>query len=224
MKIVGVDVGRANTGIIIYDFNKKRIEHAGTISLPIQKMRNEEKMNPKAWRLMTMYGKMCEILGRWAGREGGLAVIEDYAYGDVNITLEQFRKMDKMALEVGESHGVCYAALATWRIPFIKVAPTQLKLFITGNGSCEKPEIMKVLQPMYEDKIDCDLKDDHQYDALGLAHMGRYYVTFCKNSSVFTEGTYEYSVMVELAYKSEHRNITNWISKLNLKQKVKIRL
>jgi len=52
-------------------------------------------------------------------------------------------------------------------IPFIIVAPSQLKKFVTGKGTCQKSMILREVYKRWE----VDAKDDNQADAFGLAKM-----------------------------------------------------
>ena len=54
-------------------------------------------------------------------------------------------------------------------IPFVIVAPTTLKKFITGKGNVKKDQIMLEVFKRY----DVDLTDDNLCDAFGLAMIGR---------------------------------------------------
>jgi len=207
VKTIGIDIGRANTGLVIFDNDEKSIVANATIQLPIAKVRKVSPFNATSHRLYFLQQNLKTfILGPGGFKKGdkALAVIEDYAYGDQRMTLEQFRKMDKMSLEVGEAHGIVYAALAEIGIPMIKVAPSQMKYFIAGDGQCEKTQIIKTMHKTYRVPLD----DDHQYDALALCHMGRYYIIFCSSPGVIKEGTYEYNTMINIAFDMRHAAVS----------------
>lgn len=211
MKYIGYDIGRANTGITIYDSISK-VVHYMTVELPISKVRSRALFNPTSCRLdllkEAVTAFMCAHLdvrlrdndSQYNIEEDCLAIVEDYAYGDQKITLEEFRKMDKMSLEVGETAGVIYQTIFNFGIPMIKVAPSQMKYFVTGNGRCEKTQIIKAMYEIYK----VSMEDDHQYDALALCHIGRYFTLFCKNQEAIPEGTYEYNVVTRLAYDQKY--------------------
>jgi Holliday junction resolvasome RuvABC endonuclease subunit len=143
--------------------------------------------------------------------QSALAIVEDYAYGDSTISIEEFRKMDKMSLEVAEAYGVILSILASYSVPTIKVTPSQMKYFVTGDGHCQKTDIIKKMYKIY----DVVMNDDHQYDALALAHIGRYFVLFCQNQNIIPEGTYEYNVIVRLAYDQKYTMVSKELG-LNL--------
>jgi hypothetical protein len=179
-----------------------------TIELPISKMRPKALFNPHSCRLNELKHGMTYFIRSHVdtGCDGEecIAIVEDYAYGDQKISLEEFRKMDKMTLELGEVHGVVYQSLYDMSIPMIKVAPSQMKYFVTGNGRCEKTAVIKAMYEQYK----VSMEDDHQYDALALCHIGRYFVLFCTNPSAIPEGTYEYNVVTRLAYDQKYVGIS----------------
>jgi len=216
MKLIGIDVGRANTGIVIYDADLKKVIENITIEIPIAKARREFFFNPSSGRLLFIYNEVGRILKKVLTIEDlkigqSLAIVEDYAYGKNKISIEEFRKMDKMSLEVGEAHGAVYIALRELNIPMIKVSPTQLKCFITGDGTSGKSEVIRFGSIIYHEMLD----DDHQYDALALCHIGRYYIVYCKNQKSIEEGSYEYNAIVGIAYQPRFANVSK-IFGLNL--------
>ena len=206
MKVFGFDPGRANTGMIDFNMDNKKVENFDTIELPIAKMRNEIPFNQVAHRLKLLQNAVYEFIVKGIERtkDMPLAVIEEYTYGDMGLSYEEFRKADKDVLGVGETHGAIMAVLAGFRIPYIKVIPSQMKYFITGNGHCTKMEIIKAMAKEYQVAMD----DDHQYDALALVHIGRYFLAFCKNPTVITEGSYEYNVIVNIAYNQRYVGVS----------------
>ncbi len=217
MKHIGVDIGRANTGVTIYDSILKTVRSM-TIELPIHKMRSKALFNPHSYRLSearnTFISFVCnhvdiDMLGHQG--EKCIAIVEDYAYGDKKITVEEFRKMDKMSLELAEVYGVIKEALFAMEIPIVMISPSQLKYFVTGNGRCEKTAIIKEMFRIYK----ASLSDDHQYDALALCHIGRYFTLFCQNQKAIPEGSYEYNVVTKLAYDEKYSPIAKMFG-LNL--------
>jgi hypothetical protein len=217
MRLFGIDIGRAETGYASYDTDTKEVFLSNTIALPIGKMRKESMgINPSAYRLARFRTAFQEDIykaqnGFFHGeteRAECFAMIEDYAYGDQQITLEDFRKMDKMSLEVAEMSGVVYEVMASRGIPYYKVAPSQLKCFVTGDGRCEKLDMVKALQPKYG----CNLDTHHEYDALGCIHVLRYLFAYLKNPDALKDGTYEKNVCIQLAYDTKYASITGMIS------------
>jgi Holliday junction resolvasome RuvABC endonuclease subunit len=211
LKLLGFDPGRANTGLAALDTDTRDIGFK-TISIPIYKARRMSPINPTSYRLFSLHKELKKWISAYTTQKGHiLAIVEDYAYGDQKMTLENFRTMDKMSLEVGEAHGVIYQTLFSYGIPMIKVAPSQMKYFITGNGRCEKTEIIKRMHAQYG----VPMEDDHQYDALALVHIGRYFVLFCKDQKAIPVGSYEYNVITGLAYQEKYAPIAQMFG-LNL--------
>ena len=213
MRLFGIDVGRAETGYCAYDIEKKEIVLSETIALPIAKMRSRtNNINPSAYRLTKFKEVFMEDIfkARVGFESNSFAMIEDYAYGDQSITLDDFRKMDKMSLEVAEMHGVVYETLADLKIPYYKIPPSQLKCFVTGNGRCEKADMIKALHEEYK----CDLNTHHEYDALGCIHVLRFLIAYVKNPSVFHDGTYEKMVCTQLSYDAKYSGVTALIRKI----------
>lgn len=225
MLIIGLDIGRANTGIVVWSVEDKRIVVNETLKLNLNKMRKEYPENPQARRLSLVEEHLYLLLNKLKNKdERVFAVIEDYAYSADNIwpilkskksagdkikdILSMLRNMDRDPFALSEVHGVIYSQLAMFKIPYVKVAPTQMKRFIAGKGNADKPEIMHILSKAYE-----VLDDDHQFDALALCHMGRYYVAWCKNSKSLPSG-YKRETITSIALDDRHLNVTNWMGRL----------
>lgn len=207
VKVFGFDIGRANTGMSVYDVDNKKITDFKTVSLPIAKVRTISMHNPEMLRLAMLYNATLAFIKKNISddeKQKSLAVVEDYAYGVTGMTNDELRKIDKKSLEVSEAHGVVYAAIAMMGLSTIKVEPTRMKLFITGNGRCEKTDIIKKMNEIYG----VNMQDDHQYDSLGLVHIGRYFIVFCKNQGAIKEGSYEYNVCVDLAFNRKHLDVS----------------
>ena len=88
-----------------------------------------------------------------------IAVIEGIAYGIIRSrSLSQLSGLNYMVRE--------YLLLRD--IPFIIVAPTTLKKFITGKGNCAKDVMLLETYKRYG----VSFKDDNLADAYGLARIG----------------------------------------------------
>lgn len=59
--------------------------------------------------------------------------------------------------------------LALRKIPVIDVSVKTVKLFATGNGAAEKPEVMAAMRELWPH---ANIRDDNQSDALALATIG----------------------------------------------------
>jgi Holliday junction resolvasome RuvABC endonuclease subunit len=211
MLLIATDVGRANTGLVIYDTEDKDVILNRTISLQLAKMREQSRnINPSAWRLSKLQTEYTTaILSKYTISDelNAVGVVEGYAYGDANMTLEDMRNIDRASLELAECHGIVYSTLAMLKIPFYVIAPTQMKLFVGGDGHCEKTDIIKAMHNQYG----VNLKTDHEYDALGLIHMLRYLVAYIRNSDALPE-CYEKRVCEQLVYDTRFVGITSSIT------------
>jgi crossover junction endodeoxyribonuclease RuvC len=90
------------------------------------------------------------------------AALEGYSIRSVN-----------RPFDLGEVGGLVRLALYDASIPFIVVAPTQLKKFVTGDGDASKEKVQEWLRK----KWNVDLSQDDQADAFGLAQVARVYRT-----------------------------------------------
>lgn len=94
-----------------------------------------------------------------------LVVFESYSYDSVG----------KAKIQLGEVCGslkhVCYSR----NIPFIVVAPTTLKKFISGKGNATKEDMFTATSKRYGVVLD----DDNICDAFGLYKVGRALLAYC---------------------------------------------
>lgn len=90
-----------------------------------------------------------------------LAVIENYAFGASH----------KLA-EIGELGGVARLVLKKAGIPYIQVAPTTLKKFVTNSGVAEKGAVMVAILQSFGVAI----SNNNEADAFGLAKFGEFYL------------------------------------------------
>lgn len=101
-----------------------------------------------------------------------LAVIEGIAFGIRKTTsLSQLSALNYMVREK------CYSN----KVPFIIVAPTTLKKFITGKGNIKKDVILLEIFKRY----DIEFYDDNLGDAYGLAKIGELILSKKTDSPVF---------------------------------------
>jgi len=209
--------GRQHSGITAWDIDKKEFIDNITINIPIAKARKQCTFSPQSYRLF----KIGESLGKFIlttdGVKNGIAFMENYIY-DFRMTLEDFRKMDKQALLFAEVHGVIMYTFQLYNIPCIKIPPTRLKRFVTGNGDAEKSDMMLKINNLYG----YDFGDDHQYDAAGLVHIGRHYMVFAKDPyGLDGADTYRRSTIREIAEDNENIKILTMLrTQYNIKEPV----
>lgn len=89
-----------------------------------------------------------------------LAVIENYAFGATN-----------QLAQLGELGGICRLILHRNDVPFIEVAPTTLKKFVTGKGNSEKNAMMLQCYKLWN----VEFSDNNEADAFALAKFGQCY-------------------------------------------------
>lgn len=108
-----------------------------------------------AERLVYIRRRVYDLVQRYGP---GLLVIEGYAFG----------ARGRLA-DIGELGGVVRVLLHVLRLPYIVVAPTLCKKFVTGSGSAGKDAMM-----MYCLKHGwAETQNNNEADAVGLAKFGR---------------------------------------------------
>ena len=160
MKIVstGVDLSLTGTGVVTLEDGKLIREY-----LIKSKPRGDKPVD----EVDRLYEILCEVLieiGRFdriTGKAGGIpdiVVIENLAFMAKGTSLTQL---------AGLSH-LLRNELRIMEIPFLMVAPTTLKKFVTGNGAAKKDVIMMEIFKRYG----VTMLDDNKADAYGLAQIG----------------------------------------------------
>ncbi len=87
-----------------------------------------------------------------------LILIENFAFGAVN-----------KAHDIGMLHGVIRYGLYRRGIPYLLVAPGQVKKFATGKGNSEKNLVIRAVFQRFGIEAD----DDNAADAVTLLHIGK---------------------------------------------------
>lgn len=87
-----------------------------------------------------------------------LVIIENFAFGAVN-----------KAHDIGMLHGVIRYGLYRRGIPYLLVAPGQVKKFATGKGNSEKNLVIRAVFQRFGIEAD----DDNAADAVTLLHIGK---------------------------------------------------
>ncbi len=87
-----------------------------------------------------------------------LILIENFAFGAVN-----------KAHDIGMLHGVIRYGLYRRGIPYLLVAPGQVKKFATGKGNSEKNLVIRAVFQRFNIEAD----DDNAADAVTLLHIGK---------------------------------------------------
>lgn len=144
--VLGLDLSLRASGYVKLE-NNKIIEQKLIKSKPVDKFPIDELK-----RLMTIRDKVNM-------ENADIAIIEGIAFGIRKTTsLSQLSALNYMIREK------CYIN----NIPFVIVAPTTLKKFITGKGNMKKDVILLEIFKRY----DVEFYDDNLGDAYGLARIG----------------------------------------------------
>ena len=115
------------------------------------------------------YKPMSNRYARFAHYSRDIAALVD-AYGVDLVVIEGYAYAGKFNNALQYELGACIRMrLYQDEVPFVEVAPTSLKKFVTGKGNCKK-DLM--LLEVYK-RWDFDTSDDNEADAYGLAQMGR---------------------------------------------------
>ncbi len=96
-----------------------------------------------------------------------LAVIEGYAMGYGG------KGTPGRVFNIGEWGGVARLFLYDQDIPMLIVSPSSLKIFATGNGHAEKPEIVQAITELWG----YDVPQDDEADAFVLMMLGEAYLS-----------------------------------------------
>lgn len=203
LTIIGVDPGRRHTGICAWSMREKRVVGNMTFNMSVDQARKESPFNPEWWRLHCLRGEIVQFCEDFPNPVG---VIEQYPfYG--KMTKEDFEKMDKSIMDLAETHGAIQCALAQLNAPSVKVTPTQVKCFVTGNGAADKRQVIKSVFAMYGTA----LEDEHQFDAMCMCHIGRYLVVFIVDPWRLKKGTYEYNTCNDIKMYFKHKGFAEAI-------------
>ena len=157
--VLGLDLSLRSSGVIKLEndkiINQRLIKSKPTGKLPIDELK----------RLMAIRDEV-DI------ENISLVVIEGIAFGIRKTTsLSQLSALNYMVREK------CYSN----KVPFIIVAPTTLKKFITGKGNIKKDVILLEIFKRY----DIEFYDDNLGDAYGLAKIGESILNEKTDSPVF---------------------------------------
>jgi len=152
MKVLGLDTS-TKTGAVVVDF----FGHDGPITNGFKILFAEELEHKKLKdleRCAALAGDVIEIMET---HTPDLAVIEGYGYGNANtlVTL----------VEIGT---IIRYFLKQYQLPYVVVAPTTLKKFVTGKGNATKDQMMLQVYKRWRYEADTN----NIADAVGLAMTG----------------------------------------------------
>lgn len=154
--IIGLDLSLVGTGVIVLKEGKLDCEQ-----LIKSKPLSDKSYTAETRRLMKIRDTIAEIVD---AKKPTLAVIEGMAFSIRSTTaLTQLSGLNYMTREM----------LMTKNVPFIIVAPTSLKKFVTGIGNAQKDVMLLETFKRYSISFaDQNLCDAHGLARCGLALLG----------------------------------------------------
>ena len=112
-------------------------------------------------RLAYIRGEIIYLMNAYAP---DVVVMEGYNYGAARGKGPPGRLFD-----IGELGGVIKILAWDRSLPMLIVPPASLKMFVTGNGIAQKPEMEATVKVQWHAKV----KDDNQADAVGLFYFAQ---------------------------------------------------
>lgn len=153
MKIIGLDLSLVASGVILLDGDKIRIKEV-VKSKPSSKLPIDELD-----RLLKIKETIFKLIANEAGHVD-LILIEGLAFMARNTTaLVQLSGLNYLIREMARENNV----------PFVIIAPTTLKKFVTGKGNCQKDLMLLETYKRYNEEF----LDNNLCDAFGLAKIGQ---------------------------------------------------
>lgn len=153
--VIGLDMSLEGTGVAIIrgGHDVKIGEHC----LTRHNVARMQTIKPSLTGPERLHSIKRTLLDLFAEVHPALVVIEGYAHG------ASFK-----AHALGEVGGVARLAMWEHHIPFVEIAPKQLKLYASGYGGSTKPQMRKAILQRWG----VDIKDNNQVDAYALAQLG----------------------------------------------------
>lgn len=148
MKIIGFDPGTDRIGVGILEKNTNTITYTTSFLLPIK------KSSVFGETLFQIEREIKKILKKHQPSVGGIETLF-------------FSKNKTTALSVAAARGIILKTLAENKIPYLEIAPTTVKKFITGSGRAEKRTVAKMVGILL--KIETKKMIDDESDALAIA-------------------------------------------------------
>jgi Holliday junction resolvasome RuvABC endonuclease subunit len=155
IRSIGLDLSLVGTGVVILE-NGKIVAQELIKSKPVGDKPIDELERIR--KIVRQINDSVSRNGPYADEVGLIAVIEGLAFMAKGTSLVQLSALNYMTR----------AMLAEHYIPFVIVAPTSLKKFVTGNGASKK-DVMLI--ETYK-RWGVTILDDNVNDAYGLAQIG----------------------------------------------------
>lgn len=88
-----------------------------------------------------------------------------------------FTNNQKTAIAVGQAQGVIMLLVSRYKLSFMYLTPTQIKMIVTGSGNADKKSVQKMLRLVLG--LEEDIKQDDRADAIACG-----YAFCCLNESL----------------------------------------
>lgn len=161
MRVMGLDLS-THAGVAVLDTKAMAVVHASEVSYP--KLTGGPRINAIAGQIMDIK----------EATNPDIILVEDYAVG-------RFAGSAIVSIELGS---VIRFLLWQMDFPYLPVAPTALKKFVTGKGNAQKNTM---LLEVYK-RWNYTAATDNVADAIGLAHFG---ACLMKSGWVYTKAQEE---------------------------------
>lgn len=145
--ILGIDPGLTKIGYGLIQKENSRLAYhqAGLLRLPTPPQKNQ---------LLLIENELKKFLLKTKPAVAGLEKL-------------YFMKNQKTGLVVAQARGVILATLLRIKIPVIELAPTQIKVSVTGYGQASKKAVEKMVRHII--KLPTKRFEDDAIDALAIA-------------------------------------------------------
>jgi Holliday junction resolvasome RuvABC endonuclease subunit len=197
--LIGCDPGRQHTALCAVSVRTGDVIGNLTINVSLASARKQADFNPSWYRLEIMREEAKVFISQF---ENPVGIIEEYIYLG-KMTKEEYETMDRSPLQLAETHGALYCAFASLGVPSVKLSVTLVKFFLTGDGVADKRKMIKEGFRIYNTALD----DEHQFDALCMAHVGRHLVSFCVNPTNFDNKGYAFHSLSNLIMEPRHKGV-----------------
>lgn len=151
LKVMGLDIS-TKAGVAVLDFTSPSRPKLDLTTLTHKKVKGRDDLHQ--FHRWALYEQQFEDM--LAVTRPSLAVVEGYGFASQSLAV---------SVELGTHFR---RALHRMNVPWIMVAPTKLKKFVTGKGNGDKNAIML---EAYK-RFGIDTADDNQCDAACLAYFG----------------------------------------------------
>lgn len=160
MSILAIDPSLTATGVC-YDTGSDKFGALHYDEIKPRKLRGSERLDHiHAYLHDILNERPIEHKVRWA-------VMEGYNYGAA-----RGRGSPGRLFDIGELGGMIKSMFYDDSIPLLIVPPASLKMFVTGNGVAQKPEMIAAV----EKEWGVETKSDNVADAVGLYYFMQAYL------------------------------------------------